>query len=255
VVETLESNNTAARSIAIGGDLTVSALTVPANGGAGATIVVTDTVLNQGGGSIGQSVTRFYLSPNATLDATDTLLSGNRIVPELGPSETSLGSSTLTIPAGATAGLYYVIAKADGDGTIAETAETNNTTGRTITIGPDLTLSSLTVPFSMVVGVPVSITDTLKNQGAGGAGPSTTRFYLSTNLLLDANDIPLPPGRAVLDLAPGVSSTGSTTIVIPSGTAPGNYYLLVKADGDGQVAEGQENNNVALRLVQVKAGS
>ena len=31
--------------------------------------------------------------------------------------------------------------------------------------------------------------------------------------------------------------------------------VLGKADGDGQVAEGQENNNVTVRAVQVKAGS
>ena len=254
VVETLESNNTAARSIAIGGDLTVSALTVPANGGAGATITVTDTVLNQGGGSVGQSVTWFYLSSNAVLDAADILLTGNRIVPGLGPGGTSIGNATVAIPATVTAGPYYVIAKADGDATIAETAETNNTTGRTITIGPDLTVSSLTVPSSVVIGSAFSVTDTVKNQGGGGAGPSTTRFYLSSNLLFDANDTPLSPGRAVLDLAPGVSSTGSTTIVIPS-VVPGMYYLLGKADGDSQVTEGQESNNVAARLVQVKAGS
>ena len=64
-------------------DLAISALTVPATAGAGATIVVTDTTKNQGGvGTGGPTTTRFYLSTNGVLDAGDVAL-GDRAVPDL----------------------------------------------------------------------------------------------------------------------------------------------------------------------------
>jgi subtilase family serine protease len=90
------------------------------------------------------------------------------------------------------------------------------------------------------------------NQGGGGAAASTTRFYLSTNAVLDASDVALGAGRAVPPLAAGASSSGSTSIAIPSNTPPGTYYVIAQADGDGAVAESSESNNVsAARTLQV----
>jgi hypothetical protein len=84
------------------------------------------------------------------------------------------------------------------------------------------------------------------------AGPTTTRFYLSRNVALDAGDVPFASGRSVPDIAAGASNAGMTTLTIPPGTAPGSYYVLAKADGDGVVAEGIETNNVtAPRSFQV----
>jgi hypothetical protein len=54
-------------------------------------------------------------------------------------------------------------------------------------------------------------------------------------------------------LAPGASSSGSTPITIPVNTAPGIYFLGGVADGDHVVVESQENNNTAVRAIQVVA--
>jgi hypothetical protein len=48
VAETQETNNTTLRLIQVGGDLVVSAMTVPLKAGAGTSIVVSDTTTNQG---------------------------------------------------------------------------------------------------------------------------------------------------------------------------------------------------------------
>ena len=125
-----ESNNTVSRLIQIGPDLMVSALTVPGNGSADSTIVVNDTTKNLGGGAASASVTRFYLSTDTVLDRNDTTLGGSRDVGVLDAGATSSGSTTVTIPASTPAGSYYILAKADADGTIAETSETNNIAGR-----------------------------------------------------------------------------------------------------------------------------
>ncbi len=251
VAESSEANNTMARSVQSGADLVVSSLTVPSTVGAGTTIVVTDTTKNQGSAPAGISTTRFYLSTNLALDDADTLLGGGRPVAALGPGASSGGTTSLTIPAGLAVGTYYVIAKADADNAVAESAESNNTLARAISVGPDLTVSALQAPASIAAGSVIAVTDTVKNQGAGTAGASTTRFYLSTNFILDAADVMLDGVRAVPPLSPGFSSTGTTSVTVPASLAVGTYYIIAKADADESVAETSENNNTNARSVAV----
>ena len=93
----------------------MSALTVPSKATAGSTILVNDTTTNQRAGTVAASITRFYLSANAVLDASDILLAGSRTVPELAAGVTSTGSTSVTLPSTVAAGAYYIIAKADAD--------------------------------------------------------------------------------------------------------------------------------------------
>ncbi len=251
VAETSETNNTMLRATQSGPDLVVSALTAPSAGSAGSTILVSDTTTNQGSSLAGASTTRFYLSANASLDASDTLLDGSRAVPALNVGVSSSGSTSVTIPAGTTAGTYYVFAKSDADGVVAETSETNNTAIRAIQVGPDLVVSSLQAPAAVAAGAVVTITDTVTNQGAGAAGASTSRFYLSLNAALDSNDTLLDGNRAVPALAAGQSSSGSTSITVPAGLSAGTYYIVARADADGFVTETSETNNTAVRAIQV----
>jgi len=185
--ESNEANNSVARAIQIGPDLIVLTLTVPGNGGADSTIVVNDTTKNQGGGAGGASVTRFYLSANTVLDGTDTFI-GSRLVDALDAGLSSAGSTTLSIPASIGAGSYYVIATADGDGAVAETSETNNAAARSISIGSDLVVSTISAPPKAGSGATITVTDTTMNLGGGAAPASVTRFYLSTNSVVDAGD-------------------------------------------------------------------
>ena len=211
-IETLETNNTAMRTVQIGSDLSVLAMTLPAKAAAGTSIVVNDTTTNQGGGDATSSVTAFYLSTNSTGNAGDVLLDGSRVVPQLAAGASSAGSTTVTIPAGTASGTFYIIAKADDRNAVSETNETNNSRSRSITIGPDLAFTSLTLsPASLPAGANLTVSDTVKNLGAGIAAGSTTRFYLSTNTSLDGSDVALMPARAVPQLGDGASSSGSTS--------------------------------------------
>jgi subtilisin family serine protease len=252
VLEAKETNNTISRSIQIGPDLDVSAFTVPGEGGAGLSFTVSDTTTNEGGGAIASTVMKFYLSANSSVDATDKVI-GSRTVPGLAAGGFSNApSTTLTIPANTAVGTHYVIARADADGAVTETSETNNTYSRTIKIGPDLRVSTLTASASSVAaGAVVTMTDKITNDGGGGSGTSVTRFFLSVNSTLDASDIAFTPGRSVPVIAPGGFSTGHTSLTIPAGTAPARYYILAKADGDNGTTETSETNNVLARSITV----
>jgi subtilase family serine protease len=78
------------------------------------------------------------------------------------------------------------------------------------------------------------------------------RFYLSRDWVLDAGDIALAESRAVPALAAGDSSSASTTVTIPSGSAPGYYYLLAQADALGAVVESSETNNVGYKFITLQ---
>lgn len=252
VPETSETNNWAARTIPIGGDLVVSAFTAPSTAASGAEISVTDTVTNQGGGMATASVTKFYLSSNTTFESGDTLLAATRLVPDLAGGTNSAGTTMLTLPSGLTAATYYLIAHADGDKTVAETSESNNTLSRVIQIGGDLVVSAMTVPVKAGAGLPLTITETTTNQGAGSVPPTVTKFYLSVNASWDSADT-LIGSRDVAALANGGSSAVSTTLVIPSNVTAGTYSVIAKADADGSAIETSESNNTLARGVSIGA--
>ena len=223
-------------------DLMVSSLTAPATAGVDADIVVSDITRNQGTGLSQASTTGYYLSTNTSFDAADIRI-GSRSVSPLVPAATESASTTVRIPASTAAGSYYVFAKADWDDTIAESIETNNTRASgVVRIGPDLTVSALTAPAVAAPGGTVNLSDTTKNDGASSAEPSTTRFYLSANVTLDASDVVLGT-RAVPLLAGGASSTATTSVMVPAGTATGTYYVLALADAANTVGESMETNN------------
>jgi subtilase family serine protease len=176
---------------------------------------------------------------------------GGRVVSALGPGAKSNGATSVTVPANLVTGTYYIIAQADGDDAVAELSETNNTRYKTLTVGPDLIVPSLSAPSKAVSGSTISITDTTTNQGSS-AGASTTKLYLSTNATLSSGDIFLG-SRAIPALALQEANSGSTTITLPAGTAAGSYYIIAQADGGNVVAELVETNNIKARAITISS--
>jgi subtilase family serine protease len=243
VAESSETNNIRASGIInIGPDLTVSALTAPATAVAGGTISVSDTAKNQGGGTAGASTTRFYWSTNTALDASDQVMGSRSVEPLAGGASTS-STMTLTVPATAGAGSYYVIAQADGSSEVTETTETNNTrASAAIKVGPDLVVTAVSVPSSGAAGAIIAATESTKNQGAGPATASSTGFYLSVNSTISPDD-EFIGSRSVGTLAANVTSTGQTFLQIPADTLPGSYYVVARTDWNGALGETSETNN------------
>jgi subtilase family serine protease len=148
------------------------------------------------------------------------------------------------VPPGTPTGTYYLIAQADGPAMVAETNEFNNLRfSGAIQVGPDLVVSAVSAPLAAGAGLPIVVTDTTKNQGAGAAESSTTVFYLSSNVLLDSADVVLG-SRTVAPLAAGASESGTTALLVPPTTPTGMYWVLAQADGLNVIAEPVESNNV-----------
>ncbi|MEO5741991.1 MAG: S8 family serine peptidase, partial [Vicinamibacterales bacterium] len=247
-----ESGNSpeASATPALPPDLVIAAFSAPSTAAAGSLVSVSVTTKNQGTGIANESTTRFYVSANSVLDAGDTRLTETQAVPFLGPGIAATVSMSIGIPSNLATGSHYLIAKADADDVLFENQEGNNTSARTLTVGPDLIVSSSTVPAVAAAGAAVVADYAVRNQGSSQAAASTLRFFWSANSALDAADTPL----AQADLAPigaAVTASGQTTLTIPAGAVTGTYYVLAEADASKVVPESSETNNVAARAVRV----
>jgi uncharacterized delta-60 repeat protein/uncharacterized repeat protein (TIGR01451 family) len=130
VAETSETNNClAATGLLLVGlpDVVVTSVTSsPASVAPRGKLTISDTVANRGNAGAGSSKTQYYLSFDATLDASDILLTGTRTAASLVPSATSTGWKTFTLPLTLAQGTYYVIACADAASQVMESDERNN---------------------------------------------------------------------------------------------------------------------------------
>jgi uncharacterized repeat protein (TIGR01451 family) len=252
----IRDNTASARTVATLANLIVKKLQAVAAAIPGSDIAIDDTTTNSGKVGAGASVTRFYLSTDAKFDSgTDTFLSSRAIGP-LAAKASSSGSTTVTIPLATALGKYFLIGVADADNAVPETQENNKKSRRLQVTLPDLTVTALKAPATAAAGSSILVQDTTNNKAPVPAGASTTKFYLSADALFDGGDVPLDPlvlGRAVPALAAKAKSTGSTTVTIPLATAPGVYFVLAVADGDGAVSETTEGegNNVRSRKITI----
>jgi subtilase family serine protease len=142
--------------------------------------------------------------------------------------------------------------QADADGGVpGETSETNNLKYRSIKIGPDLIVSTLSAPSSARRGSTTSVTDTTKNQGGGAAGASTTKVYLSSNRTIGAGDQLLCTRDIPVLAFEGKSSGSPLSCTIAADTIPGDYYIIAKADANDEVPEFSEINNVKTKAIEI----
>ncbi|HTO12128.1 MAG TPA: hypothetical protein VMQ51_11190, partial [Candidatus Binatia bacterium] len=116
---------------------------------------------------------------------------------------------------------------------------------------PDIATTVATVPAGTAVlpGDNVSVTNTVKNVGPV---PTSTAFVVGFALVpVDVSgnptgsDIPLGVTRAAGPLGAGITSTATTPMMIPTGTAKGSYKIRVIGDLFGVVSEDTNlsNNN------------
>jgi glucose/arabinose dehydrogenase len=113
--------------------------------------------------------------------------------------------------------------------------------------GANLIVSALKAPKGAAGGDTITVTDTTRNDGPGGAGATRTGIWLSTNKTL-GGDTPLG-SRAVPALTPGQSSKGTTAVTLPS--APGIYFLIAEADTQHVESETHEGDNLRMRKLTI----
>jgi YD repeat-containing protein len=166
------------------------------------------------------------------------------------------GATVSLIPI-ATSGFTFTGWSGDCAGTgacVVSMTQARSVTATFLLTRPDLVETALSNPPATAMPTTrFTVTDTVRNQGVSTAGKSVTRYYLSLDAIVSADDIRLN-GRAIPNLSPGAESVGTATISIPQGSAPGIYYLLACADDGAAVVEGDETNNCRAAAGTVQVG-
>ena len=257
IAETNENNNVTAsplQVVAPGIDLIIQqAFLSTFSAASGSTLSANCIIVNIGNAPASSSTVGYYLSTNPVLDASDVLLNTTTGF-ALANGQGSQRFASITVPLGTAAGSYFVLFVADPQGQVTETNENNNVAANPLQVvapGIDLLIQQpFLSTFSAAPGFTLSANCSIVNIGNAPASSSTVGFYLSTNQLLDANDVLLntTTGQA---LANGQSSQRFATITVPLGTTAGSYFVLFVADPQGQVNETNENNNVAAQSLTV----
>jgi hypothetical protein len=241
-------------------DLVIAQLSGPAAGSPGGSITVTSVVQNVGAGSsVSSFYIAYYLSADADVTTGDILLNDTfddgAWVNTLAAGQRSTNQLTLSIPASVAPGSYYLGAIADWgnwfthENSIPEANETNNASAGNliqIRLGIDLAISEVSGPANAVTGQTITLPNTVQNLGSDNAGPFNVGLYLSTDAVIETNDVLLTT-RGVSSLGAGQSNRSTcTTVTVPPTVVPGTYYLGAIADYDGAIPEANEANN-ALR--------
>ncbi|WP_414569783.1 CARDB domain-containing protein [Nostoc sp. CCY 9925] len=252
IAESNESNNIVAKAIAIKkADLIIQNAINPTVGSVGGSLEVSYQVKNQGAGSAGYHQTKFYLSTNTTLSNDDIYLDSDYLSPIVAGAYDAV-TSTINISNSIAISNYYLLYQADGNNNIAESNESNNIVAKAIAIKKaDLIIQNAINPTVGSVGGSLEVSYQVKNQGAGSAGYNQTKFYLSTNTTLSSDDTYL--GYDFFSpIAAGAYSAITSTINISNSIATGNYYLLYQADGNNDIAESNETNNIVAKAISIK---
>ncbi len=220
-------------------ELVVSQMSASLTGGY---LAISDTEQNTGPYSAGAFTVSFYLSATPASAANGTLI-GTRSLTGLSANGASNSASTwFGVPSGTVKGTYVVCAVTDSGWAVNEVNETNNTTctSQSYTIGPDLTVSSVSAVIS---GAAIYVSDAQRNIGNRWANASTKSFYFSATPGAPTNGT-LIGRRSVPGIAAGSQYSSSwTPFTIPDATPTGTYYVCAIGDSDGAVDELEEGNN------------
>ncbi|WP_422665759.1 CARDB domain-containing protein (plasmid) [Anabaena sp. PCC 7938] len=257
--ETNNNNNVKAVAIELGApDIELTDATAPTTVSLGQTIQAGWTVTNTGNLVAPADWSDYvYLSDDATLDETDTLLN---YLSAADKTPLSAGNSynqtfQVSIP-GTGRGNKYLLFVADGNNVQGESNENNNVRAKALTINaPDLIISEATSPNRAILGETIDVSWTVNNAGSGSAFADWyDSIYISNDTNFDATDTLITDiwtGEKT-PLAPGGSYNIAKQITVPN-TATGNRYLLFVADRTNSQSETNESNNV--KAVAIALGS
>jgi hypothetical protein len=241
-VESNEGNNVAvtAATLNIRPDLLSRSISADR---VGTSLQVTDSVGNEGPlATAGTIRLDFYLSLNTSITTGDVFIGSRTIGTSIAANGTNTATSTFAIPQNLAPEVYHVGVIVDATSVVPEIDETNNTrASSTVELKPDLVAVSVT---GSATGRSVTLTDTVRNDGALPApAPIRVDLRLSTDTRVGTGD-PLLGQRTIGSaLAPGASSTGTSTFTAAPSIPAGTYYGAMWADQADQIDEATEQNN------------
>ncbi|GAB3735096.1 hypothetical protein GCM10027594_16510 [Hymenobacter agri] len=229
----------------------VAPFNLPASVLPGGSYAMSAVIKNQGAGGSQFNCIGFYLSADASWDATDAYL-GASCQSLLFTGQSGTCTIMAPIPALTPVGNRYLLLVADPLNAEQESDETNNVLSFAVTVAggaipslPDLELWRPSISFAAVPpGGSTGAFTFIFNRGAGTVANYEIGCYLSADSVFSAStDVFLG-----LATGSGLMTSGGTIhsfplLTVPAATVPGNYYLVLMADPRNVITESNENNN------------
>ena len=118
-------------------------------------------------------------------------------------------------------------------------------------VQPDLEITSASLSKTAIFsGEAVTLNMTVNNKGSRDAVASTAECYLSSNAILDKNDILLGfVSTPALAIGLDEDLVGS---IAPDVEATGDYYIIIQADANHEVHEAIENDNLYVLGITIQ---
>ncbi|MDP6946506.1 MAG: CARDB domain-containing protein, partial [Myxococcota bacterium] len=180
---------------------------------------------------------------------------------QFGEVSLDLSETGFVVPAELSDGDYFVYVVADALETVNECQESNNitkttnnlTVDETVAFKPDLVVEDVGFPEGLVVqqGVNINYSFRISNTGEGDSEQFRLAAWLSTDSTFDPDEDlvisgPNDLGSTVQQMAVGASQNFFKSYKIPLDLTPGDYWIIVEVDANGQVTEMDESNNAAV---------
>jgi subtilase family serine protease len=225
-------------------DLVVESVTLDtASISAGGSVHLTVKIRNQGSGDAGITTTMVRLSTNprssTTSDPQEGVVTGS-----ISDGATRTVRATITVN---TPGTYYAHVYVDNGDVLNQSSTSNDIYHHphAITVAaaakPDLVVESVTLSATTIsVGGSIRVTVTVRNQGRGNAGPTTTMVRLSTN----PNSSSISDAQQAVSTGPiseGGTRTVTATIAI---NTPGTFYAHVYVDNGDVLNQSSTSNDI-----------
>lgn len=193
-------------------------------------------------------VDRVYLSTPSTSNA---VLIGSVSTDQITPAN-GFTTNSLDVTLGDIFGTVYLYIYTDADDNQYETIENDNinyVSLQVTSLGSDLVISDVSAPSEALIGDELTVQWTSQNIGTADA---IGNWYDYVYLTQDPNNVGfgyVVYPRTELDAGQSSDLT-SRTFTIPD-VAPGNWYIVVRADGQSTLEESDETNNDFVLPIQL----
>ncbi|KQP20290.1 LamG-like jellyroll fold domain-containing protein [Pseudorhodoferax sp. Leaf265] len=228
-------------------DLTVSELSLPANGNGGQSVTVSWRTTNGGDAGTGNTwwYDRLWLSPTGAIgDGSGAILLGNfaRSAGALAAGASRVEQQQVTLPNGVS-GSFKLVVESDIYNWVAESRFNDNNSAVSATSivlseapSVDLRVQNVAGPATARPGQQQTVSWEIRNAGAGAAAaPWTDHLYLSSNGSL-TGAIYLTSFTHQSPLAGNSTTQANTQFWMPD-VADGNWRVIVVTDVNNQVYE------------------
>ena len=226
--------------------------TIPPGGLPGQVITVPVEVRNLGPVAAPASEAAVFLSTDGTLDPADVEI-GRVPVAAIGAEQTLALDVDNTIPAGTAAANYRILLEVDAGMAVTEEDETNNVSA-SATLFPtasDFTLTAVVPPAAAAPLGTMGIDLTVDNLGLPYTGIVDVTVKLSPDPINDVTDPVLATVPVTLTGQP--SEVVNVTVDVPD-VQSGLYFVVGFVDPADQIRELAEGNNILASAVPVRIG-